>query len=132
MSVHSGHRHGGEVGINLTELNPTGLRRIPEKDVSPGDIRWLVQVDVEHAAIEERWGTPEITGDDFAEYFCFAFSQAEGEAFILLRHMHHAAVPGFVLSVTERLFSTEAADWIIEALEIPRARVTHVNAEATE
>ncbi|MFG2424988.1 hypothetical protein ACGFWD_39005 [Streptomyces sp. NPDC048448] len=118
--------------MDLRELDPTSLRRIPEKDVSRSDIRWLVQIDVEHAAIEERWGAAEITEDDFSEYFCFAFSPAEGEAFILLRHMHHAAVPGFVLSVTERLFSTEAADWIIEALEIPRARVTHVNAEATE
>ncbi|MEV6993208.1 hypothetical protein AB0N87_29085 [Streptomyces sp. NPDC093228] len=130
MGIHSGHHHGSEVGVDLPELTPTSLRRIPEKDVGPGDIRWLVQVDVESAALEERWGAPELTEDDFAEYFCFAFSPAKGEAFILLQQVHHAPVPGFVLSVTEGLFSTEAADRIVEALAIPGARVTHVNSEA--
>ncbi|MEV5784570.1 hypothetical protein [Streptomyces sp. NPDC052287] len=118
--------------MNLRELNPTGLRRIPEKDVSPGDIRWLVQIDVDPAALEERWGAPEITRDDFAEYFCFAFSPAKGEAFLLLRDRHHAPVPGFIVSVTKELFSREAADKIIEVLAIPGVSVTHVNAEVTE
>ncbi|MFG2131495.1 hypothetical protein ACGFNV_27255 [Streptomyces sp. NPDC048751] len=118
--------------MDLRELNPTSLRRIPEKDVSPGDIRWLVQVGVEPAALEERWGAPEITEDDFAEWFCFAFSPVEGEAFILLRQVHHAPVGGFVLSVTEGLFSLEAADRIVQALDISGTRITHVNAEATQ
>ncbi|GAA3063386.1 hypothetical protein [Streptomyces glomeratus] len=116
--------------MDLRELNPTVLRRIPEKDVSPRDIRWLVQVDVERTALEERWGAPEITEDDFAEWFCFAFSPAEGEAFILLRQVHHAPVAGFVLSVTRGLFSPAAADRIVRALDIAGARITHLNSEA--
>ncbi|MGW7667501.1 hypothetical protein ACWGJX_10195 [Streptomyces sp. NPDC054775] len=130
VKIHSNHHHGGEVGMDLRELAPKSLRRIPEEDVSPGDIRWLVQLDVESAALEERWGAPEVAEDDFAEWFCFAFSPAKGEAFILLRQVRSAPVPGFVLSVTEGLFSTEAAERIVEALAIPGARVTHVNAEA--
>ncbi|MER8032948.1 hypothetical protein ABTZ78_28745 [Streptomyces bauhiniae] len=112
-------------------MTPTSLRRIPEKDVRPGDIRWLVQVAVEHATLEERWGAPEVTEDDFAEWFCFAFSPAQGEVFILLRQVHHAPVGGFVLSVTEGLFSREAADRIVQALDIAGARITDVNAEVT-
>ena len=113
----------------MRHLNPVSLRRIPEKDVRPGNIRWLVQVGVEPAALEERWGAPEIAEDDFAEWLCFAFSPAAGEAFLLLRQVHDAPVGGFVLSVTEGLFSREAADRIIRALDISGARITHVNAE---
>lgn len=112
-------------------LDPAGLRRIPEREVSPRDIRWLVQVDVERAMLEARWGAPEIAVDDFAEWFCFAFSLAEGEAFILLREVHHPPVAGFVLSVTKVLFTPEAAGRIVQALGIPGARITHRNSEAT-
>jgi hypothetical protein len=41
--------------MDQRELDPTGLRRIAEGDVRPRDIRWLVQVDVECAALEERF-----------------------------------------------------------------------------
>ncbi|MER5617790.1 hypothetical protein [Streptomyces sp. NPDC002215] len=116
--------------MDLRELDPVHLKRIPERDVSPHDIRWLVQIDVERAVLEERWGAPEITHDGFAEWFCFAFSPAEGEAFILLRQVDHPSVPGFVLSVTAGLFSLEAAERIVEVLGIAEARVTHLNDEA--
>ncbi|MFJ4931610.1 hypothetical protein [Streptomyces sp. NPDC088736] len=132
MGVDPDHHHGGEVRVDLRELNTTSLRRIPEKDVRSGDIRWLVQIDVDLAALEERWGAPEITRDDFAEYYCFAFSPAKGEAFLLLRNRHHAPVPGFIVSVTKELFSREAADKIIEVLAIPGVSGTRVNAEVTE
>ncbi|WP_406004499.1 hypothetical protein [Streptomyces sp. NBC_00987] len=75
--------------MDLRELDPIRLKRIPEKDVSPRDIRWLSQIDVERAVLEERWGAPEIAHDDFAEWFCFAFSPAAEEAFILLRQVDH-------------------------------------------
>lgn len=117
--------------MELRELDPARLKRIPQQDVSPSDIRWLVQVDVNRAALAERWGEPEITSDDFAEWVCFAFSPAEGEAFILLRQVHHPPVAGFVLSVTRGLFSPAAADRIVEILDIPGTRITHTNAEAT-
>ncbi|MFE2669217.1 hypothetical protein [Streptomyces mirabilis] len=130
MGFYSDHRYGGEIDMDLRELDPAGLKRIPEQDVNPRDIRWLVQVDVERAALEERWGAPEIARDDFAEWFCFAFSPAEGEAFILLRQVHHPPVAGFVLSVTKGLFSPEAADRILQTLGIPGTRITHTNDEA--
>ncbi|MCZ2525746.1 hypothetical protein [Streptomyces sp. HB2AG] len=117
--------------MDLRELKSAGLKRISEQDVSPRDIRWLVQVDIERAALEERWGAPEIARDDFAEWFCFAFSPAKGEAFILLRQVGDAPVAGFVLSVTKGLFSPGSAERIIQALDIPGARITHTNVEAT-
>ncbi|MFB7247360.1 hypothetical protein CW362_21835 [Streptomyces populi] len=116
--------------MNPRESAPAGLRRIPERDVNPRDIRWLVQVDVERAALEERWGASEIARDDFAEWFCLAFSLTEGEAFILLREVEHPPVAGFVLSVTKGLFSPEAAGRIVQALGVPGARITHTNDEA--
>lgn len=112
-------------------LDLAGLKRIPEQAVSPRDIMWLVQVDVERAALEERWGASEIAVDDFTEWFCFAFSLTEGEAFILLREVHHPPVAGFILSVTKGLFSPESAGRIVQALGVPGARITHRNAEAT-
>lgn len=78
MGLRPDHHHEGGVGMDLRELEPASLKRIREQDVSPRDIRWLVHVDVERAALEERWGAPEIVHDDFAEWFCFAFSPAEG------------------------------------------------------
>lgn len=116
---------------NLRELYPAALKRIPQRDVNSRNIRWLVQVDVDRTVLEERWGAPEIAEDDFAEWLCFAFSPMEGEAFILLRQVHHPPVAGFVLSVTRGLFSLEAAERVLQALDIPGVQITHMNAEAT-
>ncbi|MFF2999451.1 hypothetical protein ACFVTC_33625 [Streptomyces sp. NPDC057950] len=118
--------------MDLRELSPTGLRRIPERNIQRGKSRWLIEIDVESAALEERWGAPEITGDDFAEYLCFAFSPVRGEAFILLRDRYHAPAPGFIVGVTKGLFSREAVDKIIEVLAIPGVSATRVNAEVVE
>lgn len=110
--------------------NPAGMSRILDRDVSPRAIRWLVQVDVERAVLEERWGAPEVVRDDFAEWFCFAFATAEGEAFVLLRQAERPPAAGFLLSVTEGLFSQEAADRIVRSLDVAGARITRTNAEA--
>lgn len=112
------------------QLDPAGLKRIPERDVSLRDMRYLAEVDVDRAALEERWGGPETVYDDLAEWVCFAFSPAEGEAFFLQREVEHPPTPQFGLSVTRGLFSVEAAGRIVEALGIATARVTQVNAEA--
>ncbi len=93
-------------------------------------MRYLAQVDVDPAALEERWGAAEAICDDLAEWFCFAFSPMEGEAFFLQREVHHPPAHGFVLSVTEGLFSSNCAGRIVETLGIPGALVTEVNAEA--
>ncbi|MCZ0211218.1 hypothetical protein OZK63_38250 [Streptomyces sp. UMAF16] len=70
--------------MSTVDLNPAGLKRVVEREVSPREIRYLAQVDIDFAALEERWGVQEATRDDFAEWFAFAFSPAEGGAFILL------------------------------------------------
>ncbi|MFM9709098.1 hypothetical protein [Streptomyces galilaeus] len=114
------------------ELDLTGLKRMPERDVRRGDMRYLAQVDIDPAALDERWGGPEAVRDDLAEWVCFAFSPVEGEAFLLHREAHHPPAPGFVLSVTGGLFSVDAAARIHEVLGIAGARVTQVNAEATK
>ncbi|MFE1961014.1 hypothetical protein [Streptomyces sp. NPDC059479] len=93
-------------------------------------MKYPAQVNVDRAALEERWGDPETVNDDLAEWVCFAFSPAEGEAFCLQRELHHPPAPGFILSVTRGLFSVEAAGRIVEALAITTSRVTQVNAEA--
>ncbi|MFE7570850.1 hypothetical protein ACFU76_28475 [Streptomyces sp. NPDC057539] len=112
------------------EREPAGLKRISERDVRLDDMKYLAQVDVDRAALEERWGGPETVNDDLAEWVCFVFSPAEGEAFFLQREVHHPPASGFILSVTRGLFSVEAVGWIVEALGIATARVTQVNAEA--
>lgn len=132
MGDYPDHHHRDEIAVDLRELSPRDLRRIPEEDVRRGESRWLVEIDVDSAAVEDRWGAPEVTGDDFAEYFCFAFTPTKGEAFLLLRDSYHAPAPGFIVSVTKGLFSREAADKIIEVLAIPGVSVTRVNAEVTE
>lgn len=111
-------------------MDPRELKRTPERDVRLGDMRYLAQVDVDPAVLEERWGGPEAVFDDLAEWVCFAFSPVEGEAFFLQREAHHPPSPGFLLSVTEGLFSAETAGQIVEALGISGARLIQVNDEA--
>ncbi|GGZ04268.1 hypothetical protein GCM10010365_24000 [Streptomyces poonensis] len=111
------------------QLDPAGLKRISERTVSLRDIRWLAEVDVDRAALEERWGGPETVYDDLAEWVCFAFSPVKGEAFFLQRETEHPPMPQFGLSVTRGLFSAGAAAQIVEALGIVGARLTQVNAE---
>lgn len=116
--------------MDSRKLDPAELKRIPEREVRLREMRYLAQVDVDHAALEERWGGPEPVCDDLTEWVCFAFSPAEGEAFFLQREAHHPPAHGFVLSVTGGLFSVDAVGRIIGALGIAEARVTAVNAEA--
>ncbi|MFF3990596.1 hypothetical protein ACFY0B_39305 [Streptomyces sp. NPDC001797] len=111
-------------------MNPAELKRIPERNVSPRDIKWLAEVDIDRAALEERWGSAETACDSLAEWLCFAFSPVEGEAFLLLRETEHPPTPQFGLSVTSGLFSASVAERIVEALGIAGARVTQVNADA--
>ncbi|MEU5979681.1 hypothetical protein [Streptomyces sp. NPDC047315] len=107
------------------------LRRISEREVSLSDIRWLALIDVDRAALEERWGGPETVRDDFAEWICFAFCSAEGETFFLQREVHQPPVAGFILSVTRERFSPEVADRVVQALDIPDVRIVRINGEAT-
>ncbi|MFI8233964.1 hypothetical protein ACIGDI_34685 [Streptomyces sp. NPDC085900] len=116
--------------MDLRKLNPADMKRVPGEDVSPRDIRWLAEVDIDRAALEKRWGPAETTCDNLGEWHCFAFSPAEGEAFLLLREVENPPTPQFGLSVTTGLFSPSAADRIVESLGIAGARVTQVNAEA--
>jgi hypothetical protein len=118
--------------MDARELDPAGLKRIPERDVRLRDVRYLAQVDIDPAALEQRWGGAEAVCDDLAEWVCFAFSPMEGEAFFLQREVHHPPAHGFVLSVTEGLFSSDGAGRIVEALGIAGARVTQVTAEAAQ
>ncbi|MFJ7258426.1 hypothetical protein ACIQWV_39475 [Streptomyces sp. NPDC098085] len=106
------------------------LNRIPERNISLRCIRFVAQVDVDRKALEERWGTPEFVSGDLGEWVCFAFSSAEGESILLQREVEHPPAPGFLLSVTSGLFSTQAVSRIIEALGIPDAQVIQVNEEA--
>lgn len=80
-------------------------------------------------ALEARWDSPEIVQDDLAEWFCFAFSPAEGEAFFLQREVDHPPAPQFGLSVTRGLFTADTAGRIVESLGIAGARVAQVNDE---
>ncbi|MGW8703046.1 hypothetical protein ACWGOK_40080 [Streptomyces eurythermus] len=116
--------------MSTVDLAPAGLKRVAARDVSPRETRYLAQVDIDSAALEERWGGPETIRDDFAEWFAFAFSPVDGEAFILLREAENPPAPGFILSVTGGLFSPRAADLIVRALAVAGARVTHLNSEA--
>ncbi|MFF7280611.1 hypothetical protein [Streptomyces griseorubiginosus] len=112
------------------ERHPNELKRIPEQQVSPHEIRWLAQVEVARADLEERWGPAELTRDDFAEWWCFAFAPAEGEAFLLLRAVRDAPADGFILSATSGLFSPRAADLLVRGLGVPGGRVVRLNADA--
>ncbi|MFD0007152.1 hypothetical protein ACFVJ4_32635 [Streptomyces sp. NPDC127178] len=116
--------------MDSKRVDPAGLKRIPEKTVSLRNIRWLAEVDIDRAALEERWGSPETVYDSLAEWVCFAFSPAEGEAFFLQREMDNPPTPQFGLSVTRGLLFPEAAEQIVEALQIAGARVTQLNDEA--
>jgi hypothetical protein len=118
--------------MDSRELDPAELKRIPEPDVSLRDIRWLAAVALDRASLEERWGRPETVRDSLAEWVCFAFSPAEGEAFFLQREVDNPPTPQFGLSVTRRLFAAKAAEQIVEVLGIAGSRVTQLNDEATQ
>jgi hypothetical protein len=118
--------------MDLRELNHMGLKRVPERDVCLGDMAYLAQVDVDRAALEERWGGPEPVFDGLAEWICFAFSPVEGEAILLQQEVFHPPAPGFILSVTKGLFSVDAANRIVEALGVVEARVSQVNMDAAQ
>ncbi|WP_234388691.1 hypothetical protein [Streptomyces sp. AS58] len=118
------------VSMDFRQLDPACVKRILEREVSLRDIRYIAQVEVDPAALEYRWGSPEVVSDYLAEWVCFAFSPGEGQAFFLQREVHHPPAPGFILSVTRGLFFTEAAELIVRALGIAGARVVRMTEEA--
>ncbi|MFD3956690.1 MULTISPECIES: hypothetical protein [Streptomyces] len=110
-------------------LNFTGLRRIADEELSPKEIRYLALVQVDLMALYRRWGRPDIGMDDLGEWLCFAFALPDGGKFILQREAYSPPTPGFLLSATKALFSVEAAEQIIGALEIPEAVVVELSDE---
>jgi hypothetical protein len=111
------------------ELNFAGLRRIPDEELTLKEIRYLALVQVDLMALYRRWGRPDVGVDDLAEWLCFAFALPNGDKFVLQREAYHPPTPGFLLSVTQALFSAEAAEQVIGALEIPGAFAVELSAE---
>ncbi|OKJ09741.1 hypothetical protein AMK20_19800 [Streptomyces sp. TSRI0261] len=109
--------------------NFTGIRRIPDKELSPKEIRYLALVQVDLMALYSRWGRPDVGVDSLAEWLCFTFALPSGENFTLQREAYNPPTPGFLLSVTSTLFSAEAAGKVIEALDIPEALAIELSAE---
>ncbi|MFD4337581.1 hypothetical protein ACFWPP_10375 [Streptomyces anulatus] len=109
--------------------NFTGIRRIPDKELSPKEIRYLALVQVDLMALYSRWGRPDVGVDSLAEWLCFTFALPSGEKFTLQREAYNPPTPGFLLSVTSTLFSAEAAGKVIEALDIPEALAIELSAE---
>ncbi|MFI1190100.1 hypothetical protein [Streptomyces californicus] len=109
--------------------NFTEIRRIPDEELSPKEIRYLALVQVDLMALYRRWGRPDVGVDSLAEWLCFAFAFPNGEKFALQREAYNPPTPGFLLSATSALFSAEAAEKVIEALDIPEALVIEFNAE---
>lgn len=111
------------------KLSFSGLQRIPEEELVLKDIRYLALVEVDLLVLYRRWGRPDIVADELAEWLCFAFSLPNGDKFALQREAQHPPTPGFLLSVTTGLFSSEAAERVAAALDVPGARVLEVSAE---
>ncbi|MFJ9321329.1 hypothetical protein [Streptomyces globisporus] len=107
----------------------TGLRRIPDEELVLKEIRYLALVQVDLMALYRRWGRPDVGVDSLAEWLCFAFTLPNGEKFVLQREAYHPPTPGFLLSATRALFSAEAAEQVIAALDIPEAVAVEVNPE---
>jgi hypothetical protein len=98
MGLNPDHHRRSATGMDSRELDPAELKRIPERDVSLRDIRWLAAVDIDRASLEGRWGRPEAVRDSLAEWVCFAFSPVEGEAFSLQREVDNPPTPQFGIS----------------------------------
>ncbi|MFJ8562394.1 hypothetical protein ACIRD0_33885, partial [Streptomyces microflavus] len=109
--------------------NFTAIQRIPDKEISPKEIRYLALVQVDLMALYRRWGRPDIGVDSLAEWLCFAFALPSGEKFTLQREAYNPPTPAFILSVTRTLFSAEAAGQVIEALDIPEACAIDLSSE---
>ncbi|MFJ5218737.1 hypothetical protein ACIP98_28955 [Streptomyces sp. NPDC088354] len=110
-------------------LDFTGLQRIPEEQLVSKDIRYLALVQVDLIALYRRWGRPDVAVDDLAEWLCFAFSLPGGDKFALQREALYSRTSGFLLSVSRGLFSAEAGERLIGALEIPGVSVVEWSAE---
>ncbi|MFD3739059.1 hypothetical protein [Streptomyces sp. NPDC058629] len=109
----------------------TTIRRIPDEELSPKEIRYVALVQVDLIALYRRWGRPDVGVDSLAEWLCFTFALPGGEKFTLQREAYNPPTPGFLLSVTSTLFSAEAAAQVIEALDIPEAFAIEFTSEVT-
>ncbi|MFI2468446.1 hypothetical protein ACH475_19110 [Streptomyces globisporus] len=111
------------------ELDFTGMRRIPDEELVLKDISYLALVQVGLMDLYRRWGRPDVGVDSLAEWLCFAFALPNGEKFALQREAYHPPAPGFLLSATQGLFSAEAAEQVIVALDIPGAFAVELSSE---
>ncbi|MFE2976949.1 hypothetical protein [Streptomyces sp. NPDC059258] len=112
------------------KLDFTGMRRILNEELVLKEIRYLALVQVDLMDLYRRWGRPDVGEDSLAEWLCFAFALPNGEKFALQREAYHPPTPGFLLSATQALFSVEAAEQVIVALEIPGAFAVELSPEA--
>ncbi|MFD4001092.1 hypothetical protein [Streptomyces rubiginosohelvolus] len=118
------------VGCNAPmKPNFTDLRRIPDEELVLRDIRYVALVQVDLMALYRRWGRPDVGVDDLGEWLSFAFTLPNEEKFVLQREADHPPTPRFLLSVTRALFSAEAAEQVIAALDIPEAHAVELTPE---
>ncbi|MFJ3932890.1 hypothetical protein [Streptomyces sp. NPDC090029] len=115
----------------MEPISSADLRRIPDEELISKEIRYVALVQVDLMALYRRWGRPDVGVDDLGEWLCFAFALPNGEKFALQREAYHPPTPGFLLSVTRSLFTAEAAEQVIGALEIPEAFAVELSAEVT-
>ncbi len=106
-----------------------GLHRIPDSELPLRDIRYLALVRVDLIALYRRWGRPDVGLDCLAEWLSFAFALPGGGVFALQREACHPPTPGFLLSANQVLFSADAAQRLVEALDIPEAVLIEVSPE---
>ncbi|MFF9078783.1 hypothetical protein ACF1BR_03750 [Streptomyces rubiginosohelvolus] len=58
--------------LSPEELDYAALKRAPERDISRHGLRYLTEVDVDLAALEERWGGPWSVYNSLADCVRFA------------------------------------------------------------
>lgn len=113
------------------ERSFAGLRRTPDDELVRKEIRYLALLEVDLITLYRRWGRPDVGVDSLAEWLSFAFSLPSGEKFAVQREAQNPPTSGFLLSVTAGLFSAEAAEQVVAALDIPAIRILETSPEVT-
>ncbi|WP_234364962.1 hypothetical protein [Streptomyces sp. RTd22] len=78
--------------------------------------------------LESRWGAHDLTYDDLGEWFTFAFALPSGTLAALVREVHNAPSPGYILAAISQADPCDILAEFLTASGMTPEDVTHQTA----
>ncbi|RNG24147.1 hypothetical protein EEJ42_17930 [Streptomyces botrytidirepellens] len=101
---------------------------MPAADFRGSPQVYVAQLEVTTEALESRRGAHDLTHDDLGEWFTFAFTLPGGALAAVVREVHNAPSPGYILTAIGYADPSDILTEFLTASGMTAEHVTHQTA----